>query len=49
MPPIIRDFVGMKHKLLKLGCRWWKGIEAALTRHMQQHLLCFAVLNKKKE
>jgi hypothetical protein len=48
MPPINEDFDGIKHKLSKLGCRGWKGIEATLTRSVQQHLLCFSVLNKKE-
>jgi hypothetical protein len=48
MPPINEDFDGIKHKLLKLGRRGWKGIEATLTQSVQHHLLHFSVLNKKE-
>jgi hypothetical protein len=48
MPPINGNFDGIKHKLPKLEHRGWKGIEAALTRPVQQQLLRVSVLSKKE-
>jgi hypothetical protein len=48
MPTINRNFNGTEDELAKLGCRWWKRIEATLTLSVQQHLLRLSILNQEE-
>jgi hypothetical protein len=38
----------IEHEFLKLGHGWWKRIETALTRPVQQQLSHFSVLDEKE-
>jgi hypothetical protein len=48
MPPFSRDFDGTEDQLAELGWWLWKGIDAAFTRPIKEHVPHFSVLNQKE-